>query len=99
MEKNLQMRDIVEADVMGDRVMSPEEFSIYIEKQSYLTEQSLIECILEHCDEKDLEYETVAKMLSPSLKEKIQYEAEQNNLMIRRASSLDLFGEANGAED
>ena len=99
MEKNLQMRDIVETDVMGDRTMSSEEFSIHIEKQSYLTEQTLIECILEYCEEKDIEYDTVAKMLSPSLKEKIQYEAEQNNLMIRRATVLDFFGDTDDGDE
>lgn len=89
MEKRLQIRDLKESDVMGERIMSPEEFSIHIEKQSYLNDQTLIECIIDYCEEKDLEFETIAKMLTPNLKEKIQYEAEASHLMIRRSSVLD----------
>ncbi len=92
MQKNLQMRDLQESDVMGERVMSPEEFSIFIEKKTYEEDSTLIESILDYCDENDLEYETVAKMLTQNLKEKIQYEAESAHLMIRRSSVLD-FGE------
>lgn len=64
------------------------EFSQYIEKQSYNTKNPLIDCLVDYCTKQEIEIESVRKLLTPSLKEKIKEEAENLNLMKEKTGKL-----------
>lgn len=59
---------------------SSNEFSQHIEKLATVT-GSYIDAIVDYCAKKDIEVESVKKLLSPSLKEKIKAEAENLNMI------------------
>ena len=64
---------------------SSNEFSQHIEKLATVT-GSYIDSIVDYCAKKDIEVESVKKLLSPSLKEKIKAEAD-NKEAITLASN------------
>jgi len=57
------------------------EFSIYIEQRALAKRISLMETLLEYCEEKEIDPAAVASFLTPSTKSKIQAEAENLNLL------------------
>lgn len=69
---------------------SSEEFSIHIEREAKRRKIDYLEALLEYCDEKDIEPVSIAKSITPSLKQKIQAEAEQKNLLKTKSTKLPL---------
>lgn len=65
-----------------------EEFSIHIEKEAKRRNIDYLEALLEYCEEKDIEPTSVAKSITSSLKQKIQAEAEQKNLLKTKSTKL-----------
>tara|TARA_B100000073_G_scaffold340817_1_gene341174 strand:- start:1173 stop:1457 length:285 start_codon:yes stop_codon:yes gene_type:complete len=59
---------------------SSNEFSQHIERLAH-NSGSFIDAIVDYCSAKDIDVESVKKLLSPSLKEKIKAEAENLNLL------------------
>ena len=66
------------------------DFSIHIEKQAKQTHVSCMDFLVEYCVKRDLDIESVAVIISSSLKEKIKAEAEQLNMLKKRSSSARL---------
>jgi len=64
------------------------EFSQHIEKQAYNTKNPLIDCLVDYCQRQEIEIESVRKLLTPSLKEKVKEEAETLNLMKEKTGKL-----------
>jgi branched-subunit amino acid transport protein AzlD len=64
------------------------EFSQYIEKLASKTNSSLIDILVEYCVKQEIEIESVKKLVTPSLKEKIKVEAEDLNLMKEKTVKL-----------
>lgn len=64
------------------------EFSQYIEKQAQRTDCTLIDILVEYCMKQEIEIESVKKLVTPSLKEKIKVEAEDLNLMKEKSGKL-----------
>ena len=60
---------------------SPQEFSLYIEQTSLSENKTCTEIIIDYCDEKGIEFEDIAKMISQSLKGKLQNEMISNGLL------------------
>lgn len=58
-----------------------QDFSIFIEREAVRRRIGCMETLLEYCSEKDIDPTAVASMISNSLKEKIQAEAEEMNLL------------------
>lgn len=67
---------------------NPEEFSIFIEKEAKRKRIGYLEALLEYCDNKDIEPASVAKSITSSLKQKIQAEAEDLNLLKTKSPKL-----------
>lgn len=65
-----------------------EEFSIFIEKEAKRKNIGYLEALMEYCENKDIEPASIAKSLTPSLKQKIQAEAENLNLLKNKSSKL-----------
>ena len=59
---------------------SSTDFSQYIERMANST-GSYIDAVVDYCDKNDIEIESVKKLLSTSLKDKIKTEAESLNLV------------------
>ena len=57
------------------------EFSVFVEKQAVDTNASLIDVIVGFCSKNNIEVESVKKLLTTSLKDKIRVEAEELNLL------------------
>ena len=70
-------------DRLEDTFLTPNKFSIEIEK---LVKNSnglitYIEAVVTYCAENEIEIETVPKLLSKPLKERLRHEAERLNYM------------------
>ena len=70
--------------------MNSKEFSLIIENVvKEKRPMTYIDAIVWYCDENNIEVETAARLLSKSLKEKIQLEAQEKNLLkIKKAGAL-----------
>jgi hypothetical protein len=64
---------------------SATEFSRFIEKQSFENGIPCLDILLDYCVKKDIEMESVAVLLTTSLKEKIRAEAEELNMLKRKS--------------
>lgn len=64
------------------------EFSIFIEEKAIKDGESLMDTIIAYCDDKDIDVEVVAKLVTKSLKEKIRVEAVAANLMRQEEGTL-----------
>ena len=60
---------------------SPQEFSLHIEQMALVENQTCTETLIQYCDEKGIEFEDIARMISPSLKGKLQNEMISNGLL------------------
>lgn len=67
---------------------SPEEFSIHIERVAKQKRIGYLEALLDYCHDKDIEPVSVAKSITPSLKQKLQAEAEDLNLLKTKSRKL-----------
>lgn len=63
------------------------KFSELIENVSLDEGYTLIDAIVNHCNETGMEIEVASTLISPALKQKIKEEAEENNLM-KKTSKL-----------
>jgi len=66
------------------------DFSMYIEKQSKNTQSGYIDVLVDYCIKQEIEIESIKKLLTTSLKEKIQVEAEALNLLKEKTGKLPL---------
>jgi len=66
------------------------DFSIHVEKQAKETQVSCMDVLVEYCINRDLDIESVATIITSSLKEKIKVEAEQLNMLKKRGSAARL---------
>jgi hypothetical protein len=82
-------KELTDGLVITKRFRSPNEFSLYIEEQVRTMRIPYIEAIINYCNEQDIDVERVAGLISPALRDKIQVEAEDQN-MIRRSGKLPL---------
>tara|TARA_B100001094_G_C18140593_1_gene777625 strand:- start:94 stop:354 length:261 start_codon:yes stop_codon:yes gene_type:complete len=69
---------------------------IYVLRQK--TNQSLIETIIQFCDERRIEYESVAPFISGKLKSDIREEFEQLNFLPKTRKFPDIFGNTRGSK-
>lgn len=58
------------------------EFSYFVEVTASDSDRTCTEVILEYCDEKDMDPGDIAKLISPSLKGKLQQEMIDSGLMM-----------------
>ena len=79
---NIVMPDSKEIDkALGDKFISKDKFAEEIEALVLNTSMSYIEAIVEYCEEKGIEVESVSKLISKPLKEKLKYEATELNYL------------------
>tara|TARA_B100002019_G_scaffold20293_1_gene15537 strand:+ start:912 stop:1163 length:252 start_codon:yes stop_codon:yes gene_type:complete len=73
-----------------DKFLTPTKFSQEIER---LVKRSnglitYVEAVVTYCQENDIELETVPKLISKPLKERLRHEAERLNYMKKRSKGV-----------
>jgi len=72
-----------EDDNMNDEMMN---FSLLIEEIVYMKDVSYMDAIVLYCEETGMEVEVAAKLISPSIKNKIKEEAENLHFLPKNQS-------------
>lgn len=76
--------NLTDALVITKRFRSPNEFSIYIDEQVASKNISYMDAVINYCNEKDIDVDSIGSLINQKLKEKIQLEAEQANMIKPR---------------
>jgi len=75
--------------LLEDKFMTTARFSTEVEGLVKEDSMSYIDAIIHYCGENNIEIETVPKLISKPLKEKLRYEAQQLNY-IKKTSRAKL---------
>lgn len=82
--------DVTDEFLITKEFKTATEFSQYIEKKSSENGVPCMDLLVDYCLKKDIEIESVAVLLTSSLKEKIRSDAEELNLLKRKSGKLPL---------
>ena len=77
-------------NLFEDKFMTVAKFSTEVETLVNNDDMSYIDAIIHYCDTNDIELETVPKLISKPLKEKLKHEAQQLNF-IKKTSRAKLM--------
>lgn len=88
-EKSLLMPKDKINEIIEEKFMTSSKFSLEIENLMKESEGSMnyIECIIHYCSENNIEIETVSKLLSKPLKEKLKHDAQRLNYMKKTSKA------------
>ena len=79
---NIEMPNPKEIDeAINNKFVSKEKFAEEIESLVLKTEMNYIDAIVTYCEDKGIEVESVSKLISKPLKEKLKYEATELNYL------------------
>jgi len=70
--------------------MTTAKFSQDVEKVAFENEMNYIDAIIFYCEKNEIEIESVPKLISKPLKEKLKYDAQKLNF-IKKTSKAKLF--------
>jgi hypothetical protein len=70
-------------EVLNQKFLSKDKFAEDIESLVLETKMSYIDAIVQYCEDNNIEVETVNKLVSKPLKEKIRWEATELNYLKR----------------
>ena len=76
MEPNKELEEALEK-----KFLTPQKFAIEIEKIVAEEEFNYIDAICHYCETNNIEVESVTKLISKPLKEKLKYDAQELNFM------------------
>ena len=77
-------QELTDSIVITKRFRSPAEFSLYIEDKVVKDRVGYMDAIINYCNEMDIEIDNIGPLVNQSLKDKLQIEAEDSNLMKKR---------------
>ena len=85
--KNLLGEKMPKEQLLDDKFLTPTKFSQEIERLVHKSDGLItyIEAVVTYCQENEIELETVPKLISKPLKERLKHEAQRLNYM--KASS------------
>ena len=69
--------------VIESKFLTPQKFAIEIEKIVANDELNYIDAILHYCETNNLEVESITKLISKPLKERLKWDATRLNFMKR----------------
>jgi len=75
---------LTDALIITKRFRSPNEFSIYIDEMRLKHDLSYMDAVINYCNEKDIDIDSIGPLINQKLREKIQIEAEQENMIKPR---------------
>lgn len=67
------------------------DFSVYIETYALQHGTGLLGSILQYCEDADVDLEDCVKLITPSLRDKIEMEAVANQQMKKTTAALPFF--------
>lgn len=68
-------------DVLEDKFMTTAKFSQDVEKIAIEYSMNYIDAIIHYCEKNEIELESVPKLISKPLKDKLKYDAQKLNYM------------------
>ena len=76
-------------EILNEKFMTAAKFSLEIENLMKVSNGTMnyIECIVHYCSEHNIEVETVSKLVTKSLKEKLKYDAQRLNFMKKSSKA------------
>lgn len=75
---------------LEDKFMTTAKFSQDVEKIAYDNKMNYIDAIVHYCETNEIEIESVSKLISKPLKEKLKYDAQKLNY-IKKTSRAKLM--------
>jgi len=75
------MTNLNDTILITKRFRSPTEFSLHIEERVSKERIGYMDAIIDYCYHNSVDIENIGNLVTPSLKEKIQLEAEDANMM------------------
>ena len=75
---------------LEDKFMTTARFSQDVEKIAYENKMNYIDAIVHYCETNEIEIESVSKLISKPLKEKLKYDAQKLNY-IKKTSRAKLL--------
>lgn len=66
---------------LEDKFMTTAKFSQDVEKIAHDNSMNYIDAIVHYCEKNEIEIESVSKLISKPLKEKLKYDAQKLNYM------------------
>ena len=66
--------------------ITPKKFSIIIEELVNSKRLTHLEAVIHYCEQEGLEAHTITRWISPTMREKIQYDAEALNYLPKTSS-------------
>lgn len=75
---------ITDSLIITKRFRSPNEFSLYIDEIKLKHDISYMDAVINYCNEKDIDIDSIGPLINQKLREKIQIEAEQENMIKPR---------------
>jgi hypothetical protein len=70
------------------KILTKQEFALEIERRVKQKHMGYLEAIVDYCDNVGIEPDEVSKLVVGSLKEKLEAEAQNNNLLPKSSASL-----------
>lgn len=68
-------------ELLENKFMTPARFSQEVEKIALDNSMNYIDAIVHYCESNEIEIESVPKLISKPLKEKLKYDAQKLNFM------------------
>jgi len=75
---------LTDALVITKRFRSPTEFSLYIDEQVSTFKITYMDAVINYCNEKEIDIDSIGSLINQKLREKIQMEAELANMIKPR---------------
>lgn len=87
-----QENEVVMSDqfVITKEFACANDFSMFIEDRAIKEGMTLIDTIVAYCEEKDIDVEVTAKLVTKSLKEKLAVEFTELNMLRQEHGMLDI---------
>lgn len=82
--------ELTDQFIITKEFASANEFSAFIEERAIAEGMDLIDTIIAYCDEKDIDVDATAKLVSKSLKEKLAVEFTERSMLRVEHGTLDL---------
>ena len=79
-----EREQLTDALVITKRFRSPTEVSLYIDEQVSTVKITYMDAVINYCNEKEIDIDSIGSLINQKLREKIQMEAEQANMIKPR---------------
>ena len=80
----LTLQKLTDALVITKRFRTSTEFGVFIDEIVRAKKITYMDAVIGYCNEMDIDIESIGSLINQKLKEKIQVEAEQANLIKPR---------------